>query len=167
MPRHQEGYIFRKGGCWYGRWREEVLEDGQRVRKQRCKKLTEYCDRYRCESDVMPLLDDILRPINEGKARPESTLPVAKFVESFYLPFARENCRPSTYSAYKTQWESYLAPRLGTTILRDFRTVDAATLLADIHRCHGLGRSTLRHLKAFMSSVFTFVVPAERIELSA
>jgi integrase len=37
-----------------------------------------------------------------------------------------------------------------------FRTVDAANLLADIHRSHKLGRSTLRHLKAFMSSVFTF-----------
>lgn len=156
MRRHQEGYIWRKGGNWYGRWWEDVLEDGQVVRKQRARTLAPYCDRYRSQRDVKPLLDEILRPINEAKAKPESTLPVATFVESYYLPFAQENCRPSTYSAYKTQWESYLAPRLTRTILRDFRTVDAANLLADIHRSHGLSRSTLRHLKAFMSTVFTF-----------
>jgi integrase len=105
---------------------------------------------------VRPLLDEILRPINDGKASPESTMAVAKFVESFYLPFAHENCRPSTYSAYKTQWESYLSPRLAKIILRDFRTVDAANILADIHVKHALSRSTLRHLKAFLSTVFTF-----------
>ena len=156
MGRHQDGYIWRKGRNWYGRWWEDVLEGGQVVRKQRARKLVEYSDRYRTEGDVRPLLEEILRPLNEGKAKPEGTLPAAKFVEIYYLPFAKENCRPSTYSAYRTQWESYLAPRLAKIVLRDFRTVDAANLLADIHRCHGLGRSTLRHLKAFMSSVFTF-----------
>ena len=156
MGRHQNGYIFRKGRNWYGRWWDDVIVDGQVVRKQRCEKLAEVSDRYRSKADVRPLLAEKLRPINEGRARPESTLPVSEFVENFHLPFAQTNCRPSTYSAYKTQWETYLAPRLTKIILRDFRTVDAANLLADIHRSHGLSRSTLRHLKAFMSTVFTF-----------
>jgi integrase len=156
MGRHQDGYIWRKGRNWYGRWWEDAIEDGQVVRRQKARKLAPYCDRYRSEGDVRPLLDEILRPVNAGKAQPESTLPVAMFVENYYLPFAKENCRPSTYSAYQTQWQAYLAPRIGKVVLRDFRTVDAANLLADVHVCHGLSRSTLRHLKAFMSAVFTF-----------
>ena len=156
MGRHQQGYIFRKGANWYGRWWDDVIVEGQTVRKQRCEKLAEVSDRYRSKADVRPLLAEKLRPINERKVKAESTLPVAQFVEGYYLPFAEANCRPSTYSAYKTQWATYLAPRLTKIILRDFRTVDAANLLADIHRSHGLGRSTLRHLKAFMSTVFTF-----------
>jgi len=156
MGRHQEGYIWRKGGNWYGRWWDAVVEDGRVVRRQKARRLAPYCDRYRSERDVRPLLDEILRPINEGKAKPESTLPVATFVENYYLPFAQENCRPSTYSAYATQWRTYLASRLTKTTLRDFRTVDAANLLGEIHVCHRLSRSTLRHLKAFMSAVFTF-----------
>jgi hypothetical protein len=156
MSRHQEGYIWRKRRSWYGRWWEDALEDGRVVRRHRARKLADYCDRYRTERDVRPLLDEILGPINDGKASPENTLAVAKFVESYYLPFARENCRPSTYSAYQTQWESYLAPRLSEIILRDFRTVDAANILADIHRTHALSCSPLRHLKAFLSTVFTF-----------
>src|SRR5262249_25452646 len=81
VARQQSGYIWRAGGSWYGRWRDDVLEDGQVVRKQRSAKLADVCDRYRTKADVRPLLAEKLRPINEGKTRPESTLCVADFVE--------------------------------------------------------------------------------------
>jgi integrase len=50
----------------------------------------------------------------------------------------------------------YLAPRLGAIALRDFRTVDAAQLLAEVHRTRDVGRSTLKHIKSFLSGVFTW-----------
>jgi integrase len=87
---------------------------------------------------------------------PESTLPVAEFVENCYLPFVRENYKPSTSIGYDKIWKKYLAPRLRKTTLRDFRTVDAAGLLTDIHRHSGLGRTMLKHIKAFLSGVFTY-----------
>ena len=156
MHRHQEGYIWRKGGNWYGRWWEDIIEEKGLVRKQRARKLAEYCDRYRTERDVRPLLDEILRPLNEGKTRPEGTLSVAKFVESHYLPFVEENYKPSTLAGYKNLWEVYLSARLSKIVLRDFRTVDAANLFAEIHRAHGLGRTMLKHIKSFLSGVFTY-----------
>lgn len=156
MSGHQQGYIWRKGQSWYGRWWEDVLKNGSVVRTQRAKKLADYGDRYRTARDVRPLLDDILRPLNERKTRPESTLPVAKFVESYYLRFVEENCKPSTIAGYESLWEMYLAGRLEKTILRDFRTVDAARLLAETHRTHKLGRTTLHHIKSFLGGVFTY-----------
>jgi integrase len=156
MHRHQEGYIWRKGRNWYGRWWEEVLDDGKVIRKQRARKLVEYSDRYRTERDVRPLLEEVLRPVNEGKARPESTLSVAKFVESYYLPFVEANFKPSTVAGYKHLWEKYVAARLNYVSVRDFRTVDAATLLAEIYQACNLGRTTLKHIKSFLSGVFTF-----------
>lgn len=156
MPRHQEGYIWRKGCNWYGRWWEDVIEEGRVLRKQRARKLAEYCDRYRTERDVRSLLDEILRPLNEGKTQPEGTLSVAKFVEGHYLPFVEENYKPSTLAGYKNLWEAYLSARLSKIVLRDFRTVDAANLLADIHRAHSLGRTMLKHIKSFLSGVFTY-----------
>jgi integrase len=158
MRKHQDGYIWRVGNSWFGRWRDDVLEHGKVVRKQRSKRLADVCDRYKTERDVRPLLDEILRPLNQGRVKPESTLVVADYVEQFYLPYARENCKPSTYSAYKTQWEMYLAARLKTISLRDFRTSDSAGLLEDIHRANGLGRSTFRHLKSFLSGVFSYAI---------
>jgi integrase len=156
MGRHQDGYIWRKGRNWYGRWWEDVLDDGKVVRQQRARKLTEYSDRYRTEGDVRPLLEEILRPLNDGKAKPESTLPVAKFVEDHYLPFVEENYKPSTLAGYKHLWSKYIEPSMNETIVRDFRTTDAAVLLAEIHNTHSLGRTTLKHIKSFMSGVFTY-----------
>jgi integrase len=155
MHRHQEGYIWRKGRSWHGRWWEDVLKDGRVVRKQRSRKLADYSDRYRTERDVRPLLDEILRPLNEGKTRPESTLSVAEFAERHWLPWARENCKPSTVAGYETLWKTYLAPRLQKISLRDFRTVDAANLLREIHRQHRIGRTTLLHCKSRLSGIFT------------
>ena len=158
MPRHQEGYIWRKGESWYGRWREDTLEGGKVVRRQRSRKLAEYCERYRLESDVRSLLDEILRPLNAGRTTAASTLSVAEFVKLFYLSYAKDNCKPSTYSAYLTQWNMYLSPRLKKIALRDFRTADAARLLEDIFLADGLARSTLRHLKSFLSGVFSYAI---------
>lgn len=158
MNRHQTGYIWRVKRSWYGRWREDILEDGVVVRKQRSEKLADVNDRYRTETDVRPLLEEKLRPLNERRTAPESTLAVADYVAQRYLPYAQENCKPSTYSAYETQWELYLAARLKMTALRDFRTADAAKLLDDVHRVHGLSRSTLRHLKSFLSGVFSYAI---------
>src|SRR5258708_35557215 len=89
------------GGSWYGRWREDVLEKGRVVRKQRSAKLADVSDRYRTKADVRPLLAEKLRPINEGRARPEGTLSVAEFVEDYYLPFVTENYKPSTSIGYE------------------------------------------------------------------
>jgi integrase len=156
MARQQSGYIWKVGGSWYGRWREDVLEDGRVVRKQRSAKLADVSDRFRTKADVRPLLAEKLRPINEGRTRPEGTLRVAEFVENYYMPFVEENFKPSTATGYKTLWDLYLEPRLTKIVLRDFRTVDAANLLADIHRQHELGRTTLKHIKSFLSGVFTY-----------
>jgi integrase len=50
----------------------------------------------------------------------------------------------------------YLAPRLATIALRDFRTVDAAVLLAEVHGAHSVGRTTLKHVKSFLSGALTY-----------
>jgi integrase len=156
MARQQSGYIWKVGGSWYGRWREDVLQEGRVVRKQRSAKLVDVSDRYRTKADVRPLLAEKLRPINEGRTRPESTLAVAEFVESHYLTFVEENYKPSTVAGYKTLWRIYLAPRLGKIVVRDFRTVDAANLLQEIHSAHNVGRTILKHIKSFLSGAFTY-----------
>src|SRR5215471_11327892 len=158
----QTGCIYKSenGQRWLARWREEIdvkTEDGrhERKRKLRFRDLAPVNDRYRTEKDVQPLLDEILAPINTGKAKPESTLSVFDYGEEHWLPWVRENCKPSTIAGYETYWETYLAPRLKKISLRDFRTVDAANLLADLHRSYGHGREMLKKSKAILSGIFT------------
>jgi hypothetical protein len=116
--RHQNGYIFRKGAAWYLRYYEI---DASGDRKQRCRKLVDFGDSYRCRSDVRSLAEDFLRPLNGGRFSPQSTLPIAEYVESHYLPHVLAELRPSTYANYKALWETYLEVHLKRATLRDFR----------------------------------------------
>jgi integrase len=157
VSRQQAGYIWKVGRAWHGRWREDVLEDGRVVRKQRSVKLADVCDRYRSKADVRPLLAEKLRPLNDRKLSPESTLTLARYAKDFFLPHAERECKPSTAAGYKGLWQTYLAGQREVQMrLRDFRCVDATNLLADIHRKHGLGRTTLKHIKSFLSGMFTY-----------
>jgi integrase len=158
MHRHQEGYIWRKGRSWYGRWYRSEIDSatGQVVRRQHCEKLTDLCDRYRSKSDVRPLLEDKLRSENDGRTVPQSTLSVVEYAEKYFIPHIEHELKPSTINGYKGLWRMYLAPRLRNTTLRDFRCVDATNLLSAIHNSHHLGRKSLRHCKGLLSSIFTF-----------
>jgi integrase len=151
----QDGHVFRKGNSWFLRYRDDVIENGQVRRKQQCKRLAPFCDKYRTERDLQGLRDETLAPINSGKVRPESTLTVAGFGEDHWLPWVRENCKPSTVAGYETVWRIYLALYLQKITLREFRTADAASLFVEIHRQHKVGRSTLQHCKRRLSGLFT------------
>ncbi len=156
---HQTGYIWRIGKSWYGRWYREELSRGpdgsnQIVRRQHAEKLCEAGDRYRCKKDVQPLLDAKLLPLNEGRCAPEGTLSVRDYTEQYFLPYVDRELKPSTAYGYRSLWRMYLGPHLPDIAMRDFRCVDATNVIAAIHREHRIGRSTLRHCKAMMSTVF-------------
>lgn len=168
--RSQNGYIWRVGRSWYGRWYEDIVSDGttkdfkkrlipkgEVARVQHSEKLAEYSDRYRREADVRPVLAEKLRPLNERKQNPESTLSLAQYTKDFFMPHVERECKPSTVAGYKGLWNSYLSgQREVQTRLRDFRCVSATNLLAEIHQKHGLGRTTLKHIKSLLSGIFTY-----------
>ena len=110
----QTGCIFKSknGERWFARWREDVIENGQLKRKLKFRDLAPVCDAYRREKDVQPLLDEILGPVNAGKVRAESSLSLSDYGEDHWLPWVRENCKPSTVAGYEFYWNSYLSPRL-------------------------------------------------------
>jgi integrase len=151
----QSGTIKRIGRSWYGRWREDVIENGQTIRKQRFEKLCDVDDRYRTKADVSPLLTEKLRSLNEGRTDVRSSLTLATFVTEYYDPYARENFKPSTVHGYSKLWKDALCPRVGQTRLRDFRTVDAANTLS-YFAAKGWGRCSLKHAKSLLSGVFTY-----------
>ena len=151
----QNGTIKRLGKSWCGRWREDVIENGQTVRKQRFEKLCDVDDRYRAKADVRPLLADKLRALNEGRTDARSSLTLALFVGAYYDPYARENFKPSTVHGYSKLWSDALCPRVGEIRLRDFKTVDAANTLS-YFTGKGWGRRSLKHAKSLLSGIFTY-----------
>jgi integrase len=130
--------------------------DGTIKRKLVCKKLdVPYGGNYRTLKSVQPFVAKILAPVNSGALNPASTQTVCEFVEKIYLPeYVEKNLRAATKKQYRDVWNNHLKPRMGKLTLRGFRTVHGETMLAKIAEQTGLGRSSLRHCKAFLSGVF-------------
>jgi len=153
---HQEGYVFHKGSNWYVRYREEVqLEDGSIAPIQKCRRLAKATGEYRTKRAVEELAEEILRPLNDGTSRPESTMSLNRFIKNSYLPYVNEQKRRSTYCGYKNIWLRYIQPN-GTVALRDIRTLEGEQMLKDIARREDLNRTTLGHIKHFLSGVFRY-----------
>jgi integrase len=153
---HQAGYIFKKGSNWYVRYRENVqLESGSIKRFQKCRKLVEACGQYRTKAAAKDLADEFLRSINRADSKPESTMSINQFIEDCYLPYVEEQKRRSTYCGYKNIWLRYVQPD-GDIAMRDMRTYEAEQMLKEIARRENLCRTTLGHIKHFLSGVFRF-----------
>jgi integrase len=155
--REQKGYVFHKGKSWFVRYCDDVMgPDGKITRKLVCKKLdVDYGGDYRTEKSVQPFVREILAPVNSGLLNPRSTMLVSDFVERIYIPeYVTKQLRPATLKQYKDIWQNHLKPRIGSLTLRGFRTVHGESMLAQIAEKSGIGRSSLRHCKAFLSGAF-------------
>jgi integrase len=153
----QQGQIFRRNGSWYVRYYQDEIEDGAPVRKRVCKKLARYSDDYRSKKDLAPLLAEILSPVNSGDAQPEGSLTLTEFVEQRYLPSRAKKLRPSTMLGYRDMFRKYVKPRAGNIRLRDFHTKDGRHLFDRIsEEVPNLSHTTLMHVKALMSGIFTY-----------
>ena len=155
MTKFQNGYCWRVGKSWYGRWyRNELDENGAAVRRQHSEKLCEYSDAYRTKTDVLPILANKMRAENEGRAPAESTLTLRKYAEDFFLPDADRELKPSTAQGYRDYWRMYLKDHSGLP-LRNYRCATVTAMLAKIHSEHPeLNSRTLSHCKSILRAIF-------------
>ena len=145
----QRGQIYKKNGSWLVRYYD--ITAAGKVRK--AKKIASVGPDYPTKTSVAALADKVLAPLNAGQVQPESSVCVSDFIRDYYLPHVKKELRPSTYTDYKTVFNTYLKGRLGNTRLRDFRTVHAQRLLREIP---GVGHTSLLRIKSFMSGAFRY-----------
>ncbi|HEV3482279.1 MAG TPA: tyrosine-type recombinase/integrase [Candidatus Acidoferrales bacterium] len=153
MTKQQSGYVFHRYGSWFVRYYDT---DSTGARKQVCEKLkVAYGGEYTTKRSVQPFVAELLAPLNSGLLNPQSTMPVTEFVERIYLPeYVEKTLRPASLKQYRDVWNNHLKPRMGALTLRGFRTIHGEQMLAQIATQAKLGRSSLRHCKAFLSGAF-------------
>ena len=132
-----------------------VASSGETEHKQECRKLADAVGRTRTKRAAREFAQEFLRPLNNGTATPESTMALRQFVEEVYLPYVAEQKRVSTHKGYTHMWSRHLKSRC-MIALRDFRTVDGENLLRAIARTENLNRTSLAHLKSFLSGAFRY-----------
>lgn len=141
---------------WYVRYREPiVLEDGTLRQVHRSRKLTRATGPYQTKRAAEQLAEKTLRPLNDGVLVAESSMSLNRFIETTYLPYVQRQKRRSTYVGYRNIWKRYIKPN-GDEALRDYRTFECEQMLMSIARREDLCRSTLGHIKHFLSGVFRY-----------
>ena len=162
----QKGYVFKKNGAWYLRYRDNFIVAGRLVRKQVCVRLAEVSERYRRESDLTHLIEEKMANVRQASKCPGSAELFVNFVEAVYLPHIQSTKKASTYSGYSSYWKRYLKPRVRTVrASRDFTMAITSRLLADI--ANGGTRwniDTVAKVRSILSGAFsTFALSDRRL----
>lgn len=154
----QQGFVFRQGNSWFIRYRHSVDVGGVLVRKQECKKLADYCDRYRCKRDLADLAAEKIAKVSAAAKCPQSARMFTTFVEETYLPFAKRTTKPSTYAGRKTFWSHYIKPRVEKHALRDITTSIVYELLDDVARTYSVNVATVAKIRTIIYGMFKYAI---------
>jgi hypothetical protein len=158
-PRTQERGIrmrrkrFQRGGVkprkrrgkmsWYAQWREEGVPRSRELGL--CSEMT------RLSAEAM--LQDILKPINEGTEMREKTdHTFESFIELVYLPVFEQKWKPSTCDTETNRIRVHLIRELGDKPMRKIEREEMQKLLnGTAKKC---GRSMVDHLRFRLRSIF-------------
>jgi integrase len=145
----QRGQIFKRNKAWYARFYEG---------EKRVTKWLGYVEDFPTKRSVEPLAQALLRKVNTST---DAGITLDDFLQDVYLPHAKEHLRASTSKGYTDIWRVHLNGRAGSQLrVREYRTVDVQALLNDIAEDNDLTKTTLQHIKAFLSGVFRYAAVA-------
>jgi integrase len=158
MIRHREqrGYVYKASGVWYVRHHDNRVENGQLVRKQVSTRIGLVKD-FPSKAEAREEAERVLAPINEGSHKPAVVQPVVQFAEQEFLPFVRQQVRPSTANGYEARWRQ-VKPWLADLRLRDTATPDIQRILESIHKQQTLNRDSIRALRYLLKMTFDHAI---------
>jgi integrase len=161
--RKQKGYVFRAGDFWLIRFRDSHAHDGKVERKQMAVKLCPVSEEHRrCTRPPDAVKAEariFMARINESTVAPEHLVTIGDFVTQVWTPHTASHWAKSTQHHYGYYWKNILAPRCGSTSLRDFSTVTGQALLDRIARENSsMCKATLRRLKSQMSGILKLAI---------
>jgi integrase len=164
--RKQSGTIVAFSGRWYVRYYQPKLIDGRLVRKRVSHLLGTVTTRGKTPpQEIEDEAERHMLTVRQGELSDTpsvaASMAVTDFVEQFYLPHIKRNKRPSTYKGYRDIWKCHLKPILAcqqnVVELEDVMTYHVQRWLDQIGE-QGLGKNSLKHIKAVISGIFTFAV---------
>src|SRR5260370_14549579 len=155
--RYQLGSLAVRGKrrkVWVARWREDVKNpDGTLGRIRRAEVLGKVSELSKREA--LRIMESTLKPINEGRDRPVSTLTVEQSMRQQWEPAMVPVPTSSRY--YGIQSRVHRLPTLGDRKLCDFTKGEVQTFLAS-KRTQGLSASSVHGIRTALSKVLQAAV---------
>jgi len=153
----QNGTIVQRSGRWYLRYWETRNVDGRLVRKRVSHCLCNVTTRgMRPPAEVENAAADFMQTINNTLIPVEQNVSVGDFVESVYLPWIKQNRRPSTHKNARDVWRQHIRPLISRErhTVRAIRTFTVQGWLNQIGQ-EDLSRNSLKRTKSTLSGMFT------------
>jgi integrase len=144
--------------------RERVGVGGQIKSVHRAHRLAPVDAEHKTAKSVRGLADKLLAPLNNNSASPLNITKLGDFCERIYFPHVKDSKRPSTLCGYRRIWNGYVKPRYESVWMREVRTRDVQAWLEEIARAHKLSKTTLRHVKHFLSGVFRYAAQQDYLD---
>jgi integrase len=158
--RFQTGQLYKKGKrrkVWIARWREDVLlPDGSIGRVRRGVLLGSVAD-LPTRRDAQLKLDERLRPVNQGVARPESTIALGAFVEQQWAVLVLPTFKRTTQHGYRAVLKVHVLPTWRDAPLREIDRLAIQQWVADRLR-RGIGWQSVRNAWVLLSSILESAV---------
>ncbi len=157
----QRGSIKKHGKWWVLRYREDVLENGVRARRDVYKKLALIDRTHQTKESVQPLADVALAPVNLADRPALSADSVQSFLEMFLTKQEGgrgHKLRPKTVKSYNDMFK-IAKPHLPQMELRKVRTPDINQIMRAVAQDGERRAQTVYYnLKNFLSSAFRYAV---------
>src|SRR5215469_1008780 len=134
--RYQHPKPFREGNYWWIKLRTDVFVAGKLGRKQKRLKLAPANTK---EREVLKIVDEYLRPINQNLESIGSATNFTTYVNETYIPVVLPLMATSTQARYRGVITNYLLPAFWKLCLRDFGRLQLQKYLS------AMSTSTLTH----------------------
>ena len=164
----QTGCLFKKGKrrkTWVVRWRESLIQpDGTTKRVLRAQVLGLVNELS--EREARNKVGVLLRPINEGKYRPEATITFGQFLKECWEAAVVPHLKPTSVRYYGKQIERHLLPRFREWRIRDITKAEVYRFLGQ-KRMQGLSGSSVHGIRTALGKVLQAAVDCEYLEQNA
>lgn len=158
--RFQSGCLFKRGKrrkVWVARWREDVLrENGSVGRMLRSVVLGSVAD-LPTRADAQTRLEELLRPLNQGTARPEATMAFGTFTGTQWQTLVLPTLKLSTQHGYRNVLRKHVLPYWRDWRLRDISRQDVQQWVAEKFR-QRQGWQTVRNSWVLLSGILETAV---------
>ncbi|MGA7623247.1 MAG: tyrosine-type recombinase/integrase [Candidatus Acidiferrales bacterium] len=108
----------------------------------------------------------LLRPINEGKYRPEATITFGQFLKECWEPAVVPHLKPTSVRYYGKQIQRYLLPTFSEWRIRDITKREVQRFLGQ-KRTQGLSGSSVHGIRTALGKVLQAAVDWEYLEQNA
>ncbi len=165
--RFQEGYVFLRRGkrrkVWVARWREDVIAPCGTVKRILRFAVLGTSSEIKGKKEAKDILQARLRPINQGRQRPQSTMTLEQFVSELWRPGVIPTLKCGSSRYYDVQLRCHILPAFGTRRLCDITRVDVQCFLAEKRKL-GFSGSSAHGMRTAISKVLQTAVDWNLLE---